>query len=549
MKNDKEAIAKRQPSVLMIAAECRDLAKVGGLGDVVRDLSHALKTLGVPVSILMPYYEVIEHPAEHIDRFHVRFCEKDWPVEEFKCILDGVTVFLLRSKKFFGRDYGDVYIDSDQLNRGPFEDDAKRFAFFSAAALEFIQKSFRRPKIEALHCHDWHTGVLLFLLKHDPRYQSLANNLRTLFTIHNLDYQGTRPFELQKNRSRLLSFADWFPTLYRGLKAGNKIAPLCDPRTADLCFNPMRSGINLADNVNTVSPSYAHEITQPDDPTKNFVGGRGLENDLRRLFNQNKLHGILNGLDYEKQNPLNLDPPFDFSLKRWKEVRKNHKINLLKGLVKHIQSLDSKLGERFRNRKSVMAKMSTYHPNEWLMKPLVVAVARAVKQKMGILFETLEGNDLLLQAMLKKDIFFIILGTGELQAQLEQMNHWPNGVFVCAFDAEFATRLYAAGDLFLMPSDFEPCGISQMIAMRFGCLPLVNDIGGLHDTVQDMQTGFVYSGASRPQAIQALLKTLDKALFYYANRKQYWTKMQEQAMRVRFEWTTSAKEYIKLYCE
>jgi starch synthase len=530
----------------MIAAECRDLAKVGGLGDVVRDLSKALTELGVPIKLLIPYYEVIEYPVEYFTHFFVRFGEKEWPVKAFRCELDQVPVFLLRSDRFFSGAYGEVYIDSDQLGRGPFEDDAKRFAFFSAAALEFIQNHVEQHKIETLHCHDWHTGVLLLLLKHDPRYRKLARRLRTLFTIHNLDYQGKRPFEFKKDGD-LLSFADWFPELYQNLKTSGKIEAFRDPRTSDICFNPMRAGINLADNISTVSPTYAHEITQPDDPAKNFIGGRGLENDLLRLHKQNKLHGILNGLDYEKQNPLNLNPPFDVKLERWKDARNKHKIDLLKGLCKHIQNLDSKLGRRFLNRDKIIARLSTFQPDAWLEKPLVVAVTRAVHQKMSILIEPTQGHDYLLQQMLKRNIFLIILGTGELQYQLEQINRWPNGLFVCAFDPEFATRLYAAGDLFLMPSDFEPCGISQMIAMRYGCLPLVNDIGGLQDTVQDMQTGFVYSGATRHQAKLALLKTLDRAINCYVNRKQYWTKMQQRAMSVRFEWTSSAQEYIKLY--
>ncbi|MFQ6114939.1 MAG: glycogen synthase [bacterium] len=530
----------------MIAAECRDLAKVGGLADVVRDLSTSLKTHRVPVRVLMPYYEVINYPAEYIDSFKVRFGDKDWPVRAFGCVLDGVPIYLLRSDDFFGGLYGDVYIDSDKLGRGPFEDDAKRFAFFSAAAVEFIQKHLWQFDIEVLHCHDWHTGILLFLLKHDRRYRPLANTLRTLFTIHNLDYQGTRPFELHKD-SDLLSFAGWFPELYQDLKVQGRVEAFSDPRTA-LCFNPMRAGINLADNVNTVSPTYAREITQPDNPANNFIGGRGLENDLLRLRNENRLHGILNGIDYQKNNPINLDPPFDANSKRWKEAREKHKINLVKGLGEQIQRLNNKLGEKFKNSKSVMAKMSTYHPDDWLERPLVVAVTRAVHQKMGILVETLDGKDLLLREILKKNVSLVILGTGELEDQLERINRWPNGVFVCAFDPQFAARLYAAGDIFLMPSDFEPCGISQMIAMRYGCLPLVYDIGGLHDTVQDMRTGFVYSGTTRHEVKQAFLKKLDEAVNCYLNRKQYWMKMQKQAMAVRFEWKTSAKEYIKLYC-
>ena len=534
-----------QPHVLMVAAECRDLAKVGGLGDVVRDLAKALKILETPVSIVMPCYDKVQHPAEPIDSFPVLFGTRDnWPVKIFMRELDGVPVYLLRSEEFFGGEYGEVYIDSDRLGRGPFEDDAQRFAFFSAATLEFMQKYSELHKISALHCHDWHTGVLLVLLKHDSRYRRLASTLQTLFTIHNLDYQGVRPFESSGGRD-LLSFAEWFPALYHDLKVTGDLEPLSDPHTPIPCFNPMRAGIILADKVNTVSPKYAMEITQPDDPARNFVGGRGLEGDLDCCSGQ--LYGILNGLDYELYDPSRLAPPFDTNIKGWQSARRQHKMSLLEGLPQYLQEMASRLGNSFKNRDSVLRKMSTYQPDDWKEKLLVVAVTRAVRQKVSILLEALDGAGSVLQETLKRDIRLIVLGTGELEKQLEEINRWPNGLFVCAFDAKFADQLYAGGDIFLMPSDFEPCGISQMIAMRYGCLPLVPDIGGLSNTVQDMQTGFVYRGADRPAACRALLDTLDKAVGYYANHRAKWADMQAQAMNARFEWTSSAKEYIELY--
>ena len=546
MEDATQSVIEKPPHVLMVAAECRDLAKVGGLADVVRDLSQALRTLDVPVRIVMPYYDVVRRSAQSTGELRVDFGGKSWPLETFECELESVPLHLLRSTNFFGGAYGNVYIDSDRLGRGPFEDDAKRFAFFSAAVLAFVESQSRHHPIEALHCHDWHTGVLLVLLKHDPRYRQLASTLRTLFTIHNLDYQGTRPFEMAGDRE-LLSFADWFPALYQGLAAEGNLEALRDPRAADLCFNPMRAGIVLADNVNTVSPTYAQEITQPDDPARNFVGGRGLEHDLARLSTRGGLHGILNGLDYRLNDPTSLTPPFNTHVEGWQAARRQHKVELLADLPGHMRRLDLKLGGRFWNRERVLANLSTYRPDEWIARPLIVAVTRAVSQKVSILLEALEGGASLLQEMLKRSISLLLLGTGDLQDQLEEINHCPNGLFVCAFDPEFAGQLYAGGDLFLMPSDFEPCGISQMIAMRYGCLPLVHDIGGLHDTVQDMQTGFVYAGTDRNAAKLALLETLDRALDHYANHRTQWTAMQKAAMQARFEWTTSARKYVELY--
>lgn len=534
-----------KPHVLMVAAECRDIAKVGGLGDVVRDLAKALKILGIPVSIVMPCYDKVQHPAEPIDSFLVPFGTRtDWLVKIFKRELDGVTVYLLRSEEFFGGRYGDVYIDSDRLGSGPFEDDAQRFAFFSAATLEFMLRHTESHGINALHCHDWHTGVLLVLLKHDPRNRQLASTLQTLFTIHNLDYQGTRPFELSGDRN-LSSFAEWFPELYQNLKTKGTLAALSDPYTPIPCFNPMRAGINLADNVNTVSPKYAAEITQPDDASRNFIGGRGLERDLQLCGD--RLYGILNGLDYKVYDPSKLTPPFDGNIGDWQSARRQHKLNLLEGLDKHLQEMASRLGKGFKNSDSVLSKMSTHQPDEWEEKLLIVAVTRAVRQKMSILLETLDGSASVLQESLKRDIYLVVFGTGELENQLEEINRWRNGLFVCAFDPKFADLLYAGGDLFLMPSDFEPCGISQMIAMRYGCLPLVPDVGGLSNTVRDMQTGFVYHGVNRQAARQALLDTLDKALDCYVNDRKKWAEIQVQAMSVRFEWTSSAEKYIELY--
>ena len=533
--------------VLMVAAECRDLVKVGGLADVVRDLSKILKAVGVPVSVVMPCYDAVEDRGESTHRFDITFAGRTWVVEVFRRVLDGVDVYLLRNDDFLGGNYGDVYIDSARFGRGPFEDDAKRFAFFSTAVLGFLDRFSGVQETNVLHCHDWHTGVLLTLLNHDPRYSELAGRLRTLFTIHNLDYQGTRPFELQESRT-LVSFSEWFPAFY--VQFYEKLQAHNDPRAED-CFNPMRAGINLADHVNVVSPTYAREVTQPDDEDRNFFGGRGLERDLQRRESEGRLHGILNGIDNDVWDPAKIaDPPFDAP----GDARSQSKANLLRRLPVHLDKVYANLKERERedpsverNVENVLERMQTYDADAWLRRPLVVAVTRAAGQKVKILLETLDGTVTVLQSILNRNLSLIVLGTGEYQDELEEINARPNGLFVCAYANDLANRMYAGGDLFLMPSDFEPCGLSQMIAMRFGCLPLAYDIGGLHDTVRDMQTGFVYSGDTRDEARQALLDTLDRALDCLANNPSHWTQMQRQAMAERFEWMAAAKKYIQLY--
>ncbi|MBN1954558.1 MAG: glycogen synthase [Anaerolineae bacterium] len=531
--------------ILIAAAECRGLAKVGGLADVVSDLSQALARQGVSIAVVMPYYEVVQSTAVPTIDLAVRFGDTNWRVEVFQARLGNVPVYLLQSDRFFRGKYGQVFTDSDRLGRGPFEDDAQRFAFFSAAALELARHLDAARPIDVLHCHDWHTGALLMLLHHDLRYRQLAARLKTLFTIHNLDYQGVRPLELDGERP-FLSFADWFPTLYRDLKSGRGLEPFLDPRADVPCFNPMRAGIQLADRVNTVSPTYAAEITRPDDPARNFVGGRGLERDLARLFEQGRLDGILNGLDYAAHDPNKLDPPFDAHSDGWQAAKRAHKTDLLSRLPHHLGQMRERLGARFKNRDALSGKLSTYQAEEWLQRPLVVAVTRAVSQKVSVLLESMPGGAPLFQAMLEREMSLIIMGTGGLEGQLEAINDGANGLFVCAFDPLFAQRLYTAGELFLMPSDFEPCGISQLVAMRYGCLPLVHDIGGLRDTVHDGQTGFAYGGADRPAARQALLHTLDRALDVYCQPEK-WAAMQAAAMQARFEWGDSARQYIRLY--
>jgi glycogen synthase len=208
----------------------------------------------------------------------------------FRLELDGVPVYLLHSQELFGGKYEDIYIDSERSGRGPLEDDPLRFAFFSSAVLEFIPEYPGLSGINALHCHDWHTGILLALLKCNPRYGRLSNALQTLFTIYNLDYQDTRPFE---------------PT----------------------------------------GEMY-------------FIDGRSLEEGFRKPGS--RLYGILNGLDYESNNPTTLTPPFDSAIPNWQRGRRQHKIDLLDGLAADLEKTAVKLGKRFKNSPAVLKKCQLF---------------------------------------------------------------------------------------------------------------------------------------------------------------------------------------------
>lgn len=540
---------KTQIKTVMAAAECRGLAKVGGLGDVVRDLAPALLKLGVDVAVCLPLYDTLHCEAEPVAQFDVEFGSIPRKVELLLCEEHGFPVYLVKNGDFFsGTHYGQIYVDSSRLGHGPFEDDAKRFAFFSAAVAEALLNLPAFKGTTTLHCHDWHTGPLLTLLRYDPHYQQLRRRLRTLFTIHNLEYQGARPLHLPDDRA-MVSFAGWFPALYRTMKREKTLGEIASE--TENSYNPMLAAIRLADTVNTVSPTYAGEITRPDNPAANFKGGRGLETELRALAAQQRLPGILNGIDYGKHDPAALQPPF--SLQEGGDVsqtaadKERFKRTFLEHLPERLSGLASRPAANFKNYNLMRTKLAQYDADKWINRPLVTAVTRAVPQKMGLLLSRLEDGRTVLEKIAAKEIGLIVLGSGMLENQLSEYMTKPNMLFVNAFDAGLAAELYGAGDLFLMPSDFEPCGISQMISMRYGCLPLVHDIGGLHDTVKHGQTGFAYRGGSVAAQQQALLNVLDGALDMKEKEPLRWQRMIGQAMLSRFVWEQQAREYLRWY--
>ena len=237
-------------TVLMVAAECRGVAKVGGLADVVFDLSSRLAASGHEVLVVLPYYTDL--PLAKSGRtevqldFLVRFEGETQPARLHKALVDGLEVFLVEAELF----RGGVYIDSGRHGKGPFEDDARRFAFFSAAVWELVKHHSPFSEIRIIHCHDWHTALIPLMIRlegQDARY-------RTLFTIHNLDYQGTRPFD--DAYAPGASWRQWFPERWEAFQRSSWVKVVSDPVAAH-CFNPMRCGVRCSDAVNTVSPTYA----------------------------------------------------------------------------------------------------------------------------------------------------------------------------------------------------------------------------------------------------------------------------------------------------
>lgn len=528
---------KTNIKILMLAAECRGLAKVGGLGDVVLDLSLRLKNKGHDVSIFIPYYENLEIKASVILSFNVKFGKKNIPAKIMTCKHNGLTIYLLDSS-FFQKEGGDIYVDSAKFNRGPFEDDAQRFAFFCAAIIELLKTTQMFSGTNILHCHDWQTGPIPLLL----RLEGLEKNVRTVFTIHNLDYQGIRPMD--DPYAPWASFRQWYPEYFDMLKNLTWRHLILDPRTTE-CFNPMRCGIRLSDGINTVSPTYAKEITMPDNISTNFIGGRGLETALKLRQKEGRLWGILNGLDYEISDPDKLSPPYNEKTADLLNIKKAHRENLLKDLPGTLQDLKKRIGKRFKNSDKAIKHLPVFLKSID-GKPLVVSITRAVNQKLGLFLEQLNEKKSMLEAFLEKELSLLIIGTGELEKELEKLNKFPNALFICAFDPNLAQNFYSAGNLFLMPSDFEPCGISQLIAMRYGCLPIVNDIGGLHDTVINGKSGFVFSGKSREEARTKFLNATDNALDIIRKPSAY-EQLIRTAMSQRFNWDRSVEKYEEIY--
>ncbi len=524
-------------SILIVAAECKGLAKVGGLADVVHDLTAELRRQGQKVRLLLPGYELISASGEDVLSTNIAFAGETYSVVVETVSLGGFEADLIRCPEFFGRHYESVYVDSAARGGGPFEDDAARFAFFSTAVAHLLIAENRYQGIEVLHCHDWHMGTLLLLARLSQRFEALRQ-LPILFTIHNLDYQGQRPF-CAPTAPRTSSLEGWFPQEFGELSQPHNLSMLRDP-VAEGCYNPMRTAIELADYVNTVSPNYAREITLRDDADRSFVGGRGLEGLLSNRDRDGTLVGLLNGIDYEEFDPRRLTPPFSPASPDWQDSKGMHKEKLRRLLASPPMAAAPDISGGLLELRS---------GKQFAKLPLVVAVTRLAGQKVSLLFEKTDRG-CALDSLAALSANFVILGTGEYGSRLHDALEGRSGniLHIGRFDQGLADLVYAAGDYFLMPSDFEPCGISQMIAMRYGTLPIVTPVGGLADTVEDGINGYHVSiRGGRREVARTLVETVATAVANYGEQAARYKAMQLAAMNARFTWDDSAAEYTKLY--
>lgn len=502
----------------MVAAEDGALpdGKVGGMGDVLRDLPSALAELGHAVTVLTPAYGQFSRlPGARFLRYLATpFAGGEAAVAFFALPDRGpggrVAQRVLEHPRFAACGRGRIYCDDPPAR--PFATDAGKFALFCAAALTALRDG-ALPRPDVVHLHDWHSGLLALLLAGLSRRE----RPRSVFTIHNLAMQGIRPLAGDPS-----SLAAWFP----GLEAPPQAI---DPRYGD-CINPLRAAIGLCDRVHAVSPTYAAEICEPAGEH-----GEGLQADLARARDEGRLYGILNGCSY----PPALPSPLPF----------REFLGLARSEIERWLAAD--------DRARAAHVLALRRIDRWLAdrRPpplrLLTVVGRLTDQKLGLLTGGgPDGRPVLAQLLdeLAGDELLVVLGSGDprLERELDVLQQRDERLLLlCGYSEPLSDHLYAAGDLFLMPSRFEPCGIAQMLAMRAGQPCLVNRTGGLADTVRDGIDGFVFAGRSDAERATALVDRFRQALTQLRHHPQRQAAMREAARAARFPWADAARASVE----
>ena len=507
----------------MIAAENDSLigGKVGGLADVIRDLPNTLAEAGFEIMVITPAYGFLhkENASEFLTDVHFLFGGKSLKGKIFevvpKLIHINITHLIFEHPAIRGNP-----IYSQDPPGQPFAQDATKYALFCSAVGQYL-KNLSASSI--VHLHDWHMGTMFLLRELHPEFVHLKN-LKHVFTIHNLGYQGNRPIN-----GKQASVAQWFPELFNDTKWIEKWK---DHRYEEPQFTPLTAGIRFADKVNTVSPTYAEEILKPSDHKKGFYGGEGLEQYLRQAKKENRLSGILNAIEYPTHREV---VPISF-------------IGLCDLIIAEINKEDRKNSEEYFNL--LISRIKKYRISQ--PKVLITSVTRVTEQKVRLLFE--KGSDgkyaidKILEIMDSENGFYLLLGNGikEFEEKCEStFRRHERLIYLKLYSNPIAQALYASGSLFMMPSSFEPCGISQMIAMQNGQPCIVHATGGLKDTVIDDVNGFQFSGNTVIEQVDNLVTVTNKAVDICINDKPRWEKIKSEALIARFEWKESAKKYIE----
>lgn len=471
--------------ILFAASECVPFVKTGGLADVVGSLAPVLANMGHDVRVIIPKYAAIDESFEskmnHAVDFEVQLGWRRQYCGIETLVQQGVTFYFVDNRYYFGRNY--IY--------GMGGDEYERYAFFSRAVLNCLPLLDFWPDI--LHAHDWQAGMIPALLR--TQYNSLPhyNRIKTIMTIHNLQYQGI--FGIKDVQDVLHLPANLFTD---------------DKLEHYGSANFLKAGLVYADEITTVSPSYAQEIQT------GFYGER-LDGLLRAK--NNHLTGILNGINTEEFNPA-----------KDTRISATYTADNMKPKAENKLALQEQLELEVRDD-----------------VPIVGIVSRLSSQK------GLDLIDYVISDIMREDLQLVVLGMGDSR-YINLLNwaeqNYPGRVAArYAMDHDLAHRIYAGSDIFLMPSQFEPCGLSQMISLSYGTIPVVRETGGLRDTVLSYNefsgegNGFTFLNYNAHD----MLHTLQRALSYYTNHPEIWEKLMKRGMRGDYSWKHSAERYIDLY--
>ena len=472
-------------NILFVASESVPFVKTGGLADVIGALAPVLAKEKHDIRVVIPLFSAIpdewQNQMSHVVDFEVQLGWRKQYCGIEKIEKDGVIWYFIDNKFYFGRPY--IY--------GMGGDEYERFGFFCRAILNMLPLIHFQPDV--IHAHDWQSGMVPALLKIQYAHLPFYQNIKTIFTIHNLQYQGI--FGIREVQDVL------------GL--GNSLWT-DDKLECYGCANFMKAALVYCDLITTVSPSYAEEI-------QTAYYGERLDGLLRAR--KNELFGVLNGIDMSDYDPLTDQ-----------RIAANYTIDDLSGKALCKKALQENLG---LNTDSDI--------------PIIGMVGRLSNQK------GLDLVDYVIADIMRQNVQLVVLGMGE--GRYFNLFSWAEGEYKGRVAARFtmdhalAHQIYAGTDLFLMPSQFEPCGLSQMIAMRYGTVPIVRETGGLRDTVLSYNedsgegNGFTFFNYNAHD----MLHTIERAIKFYQNQPEIWHELQYRGMSGDYSWTHSAGEYLKLY--
>lgn len=501
---------------LFVASENDAISKckVGGVGDVIRDVPRQISRRGDQVHVVVPSYSRLHQEGKLITKLNLHLRDVNYVAYLYEVAAKqedpNIRHYVIHHPEIEAGNIGGIY-HNDLYE--PFYTDVVKYIIFCTAVAEAIkQEAF--GKLDIIHLHDWHSSLLLFLQKYHPEYTELKKS-KFVYCIHNLSLQGIRPFE-----NSYSSLQNWFPKLELDTEA------LKDPRYPD-CFNLMAIGIRFADAVHTVSPSYKEDVLLPSEPPE-FIGGEGLENDLKQADREGRFYGILNGSDYQKA------------------VKKNR-------LFTHIAvTVFQQLQKEHDQKKAAFLAHTGEKVVPYLKKRptfICASVARLTEQKFYFFKRSPEALLQILDKLEKVNGIYVLLGTGasEYEQLLRSISYKrKNFIFINIQSEEIVDSIYRDSDLYFMPSLFEPCGISQMLAMRNGQPCLVHHTGGLKDTVHHVKTGFSFTGDTYEEKVKNMVKGFEEALQIFLNDKEAWKEIKKNARKMRFTWEKSVDDYYKL---